>query len=190
MTTKQCHSMAKHSKCDRFKTMFIISIIKPNCNLFFLFFLFASDFVACVQSQPCHWRNIKSVTKRDVSNANKTIANEVAENGKKEKSVSDNVSLFQSLRVLQDGEGDDFSSAVPSKYLSTFYDDFFFVFNVFNFPCGIDDFVRAICLCLILCHWHDKRIISGTTKSSRMFEWREKKQTINKRLHGLIENSI
>lgn len=55
------------------------------------------------------------MTKRDVSNANKTIANEVAENGKKEKSVSDNISLFQSLRVLQEGEGDEFSSAVQSK---------------------------------------------------------------------------
>lgn len=68
-----------------------------------------------VQSQPCHWRNIKSVTKRDVSSANKTIASEVAD-GKKEKSVSDNISLFQSLRVLQEGEGDEFSSAVQSKY--------------------------------------------------------------------------
>ncbi|XP_031640673.1 uncharacterized protein LOC116352310 isoform X2 [Contarinia nasturtii] len=65
-------------------------------------------------SQPCHWRNIKSVTKRDVSNINKTNANDVAERGKKEKTVSDNISLFQSLRVLQEGEGDEFSSAVQS----------------------------------------------------------------------------
>lgn len=69
------------------------------------------------QSQPCHWRNIKTVTKRDVSNTNKTIANELTENGKKEKTVSDNISLFQSLRVLQEGEGDEYNSAVQSKYI-------------------------------------------------------------------------
>lgn len=60
------------------------------------------------------------MTKRDVSNVNKTIANEVAENSKKEKTVSDNISLFQSLRVLQEGEGDEFSSAVQSKYYHIF----------------------------------------------------------------------
>lgn len=56
-------------------------------------------------SQPCHWRNLKSVSKRDVSNSTTTA------DGKKE-SVSDNISLFQSLRVLQDedengGDGGD-----------------------------------------------------------------------------------
>lgn len=45
----------------------------------------------------------------------------MAENGKKEKSVSDNISLFQSLRVLQEGEGDEFSSAVQSKYFRPHY---------------------------------------------------------------------
>ncbi|KAL7049562.1 hypothetical protein ACKWTF_003764 [Chironomus riparius] len=41
-------------------------------------------------SQPCHWRNLKGVTKREVQTekANSTL--------------SDNISLFQSIRVLQD----------------------------------------------------------------------------------------
>lgn len=65
------------------------------------------------------------MTKRDVSNANKTIANEVAENGKKEKTVSDNISLFQSLRVLQEGESDEFTSSIQSNYNN--YLLFFFI---------------------------------------------------------------
>lgn len=104
--------MAK--QCDRFKMRCLLFqfIDVLNVILFFSIFYFLH---LSVQSQPCHWRNIKSVTKRDVSNVNKTIVNEVAENGKKEKTVSDNISLFQSLRVLQEGEGDEFSSAVQSK---------------------------------------------------------------------------
>ncbi|CRK96102.1 CLUMA_CG009538, isoform A [Clunio marinus] len=41
-------------------------------------------------SQPCHWRNLKGVTKREVKSdpVNSTL--------------SDNISLFQSIRVLQD----------------------------------------------------------------------------------------
>lgn len=108
-----------------------INEIDPKTKSYFLFNLYENvlneiGFLSCLffaylQSQPCHWRNIKSVTKRDVSNVNKTIATEVVENGKKEKSVSDNISLFQSLRVLQEGEGDEFSSAVQSKYDYQFY---------------------------------------------------------------------
>lgn len=76
-----------------------------------------------IQSQPCHWRNIKSVTKRDVSNT--TITSELAESEKKEKSVSDNISLFQSLRVLQEGEGEDsYSSSTRSNYI---FSSFIFV---------------------------------------------------------------
>lgn len=42
------------------------------------------------QSQPCHWRNLKGVTKREAPSEpiNSTL--------------SDNISLFQSIRVLQD----------------------------------------------------------------------------------------
>lgn len=79
-------------------------------------------FAIRVQSQPCHWRNIKSVTKRDVSN--QTLSDDSLEadssvsNERKEKSVSDNISLFKSLRVLQEGEGegdDRLSEEVRSK---------------------------------------------------------------------------
>lgn len=53
-------------------------------------------------SQPCHWRNIKGITKREISN--KTL--ESATNETQEPTLSDNISLFQSLRVLQEGEGE------------------------------------------------------------------------------------
>lgn len=53
-------------------------------------------------SQPCHWRNLKSVAKRDVSNS--TLV-EGGAGGEKKESVSDNISLFQSLRVLQEDDG-------------------------------------------------------------------------------------
>lgn len=93
-------------------------------NLFFFFL----SFLTSEQSQPCHWRNIKSVTKRDVSEVNKTISSELAE--KREKSVSDNISLFQSLRVLQEGEGDEYNSAVQSKYkFFLFYFYFLLLFS-------------------------------------------------------------
>lgn len=52
-------------------------------------------------SQPCHWRNLKSVSKREISNKTLTSGGE----GGKQESVSDNISLFQSLRVLQEDEG-------------------------------------------------------------------------------------
>lgn len=52
-------------------------------------------------SQPCHWRNLKSVSKRDVSNNTLSAGDEQ----KQKESVSDNISLFQSLRVLQEDEG-------------------------------------------------------------------------------------
>ena len=75
------------------------------------------------QSQPCHWRNIKSVTKRDVSNQTTSITNEIIDSDinataeKREKQISDNISLFQSLRVLQEGEGEDsLGDEVRSKY--------------------------------------------------------------------------
>ncbi|KAK9681161.1 Zona pellucida-like domain, partial [Popillia japonica] len=44
-------------------------------------------------TQPCHWRNIKTVKKRSIQQANATNT-----------SLSENINLFQSLRVLQDGE--------------------------------------------------------------------------------------
>ncbi|XP_054734958.1 uncharacterized protein LOC129242377 [Anastrepha obliqua] len=104
-------------------------------------------------SQPCHWRNLKAVTKRDISNStaskfqstlepttpanmegtimlkdssfdSTTIAGEevMTSTGNPVSSLSENVNLFQSLRVLQEGEseGDDVYSYArhlePSKH--------------------------------------------------------------------------
>lgn len=63
-------------------------------------------------SQPCHWRNLKSVSKREISNS-------TGGEGSKKESVSDNISLFQSLRVLQDedehGDGEGASDELSSE---------------------------------------------------------------------------
>lgn len=66
------------------------------------------------QSQPCHWRNLKVVTKRDTSNMTATNlslpplsdAEIEATESPAQASLSENVNLFQSLRVLQEGESD------------------------------------------------------------------------------------
>ncbi|VVC95397.1 unnamed protein product [Leptidea sinapis] len=47
-------------------------------------------------SQPCHWRNMKSVSRRSVDTPASVAPR-----------LSENISLFQSLRVLQEGEEDD-----------------------------------------------------------------------------------
>ncbi|XP_030561101.1 uncharacterized protein LOC115762867 [Drosophila novamexicana] len=65
-------------------------------------------------SQPCHWRNLKAVTKRDTSNMTATnlslppLANAAVDGTESpaQASLSENVNLFQSLRVLQEGESD------------------------------------------------------------------------------------
>ncbi|XP_034656037.1 uncharacterized protein LOC117893508 [Drosophila subobscura] len=70
-------------------------------------------------SQPCHWRNLKAVTKRDTSNMTATnlslpplstdgegLAALTTESPSTQNSLSENVNLFQSLRVLQEGEND------------------------------------------------------------------------------------
>lgn len=94
------------------------------------------------------------MTKRDVSNANKTIANEVAENGKKEKTVSDNISLFQSLRVLQEGESDEFTSSIQSNYNYCLLILFFPYFFPVEFVC-YEKFIQyywfLCCLVMVAC---------------------------------------
>ncbi|CAB0039492.1 unnamed protein product [Trichogramma brassicae] len=50
-------------------------------------------------SQPCHWRNAKTVVKRSVSDAIEGPSTPAT-------ALSENVNLFQSLRVLQEGEAD------------------------------------------------------------------------------------
>jgi len=52
-----------------------------------------------LQSQPCHWRNAKNVVKRSVSEM-------IGGPSTPATSLSENVNLFQSLRVLQEGEAD------------------------------------------------------------------------------------
>ncbi|XP_033208699.1 uncharacterized protein LOC117167687 isoform X2 [Belonocnema kinseyi] len=50
-------------------------------------------------SQPCHWRNAKNVAKR-------SVADMISGPSTPASSLSENVNLFQSLRVLQEGEAD------------------------------------------------------------------------------------
>ncbi|XP_054085683.1 uncharacterized protein LOC105213039 isoform X2 [Zeugodacus cucurbitae] len=78
-------------------------------------------------SQPCHWRNLKTVSKRDITNSTTlNTASEVermhssqnprnkledyvmavSNADKQHASLSENLNLFQSLRVLQEGESD------------------------------------------------------------------------------------
>ncbi|XP_065080748.1 uncharacterized protein LOC135703439 [Ochlerotatus camptorhynchus] len=45
-------------------------------------------------SQPCHWRNLKGIAKREVQQENNST-------------LSDNISLFQALRVLQEEDDDE-----------------------------------------------------------------------------------
>ncbi len=51
-------------------------------------------FFSPLQSQPCHWRNAKSITKRSADE------NAISQTPP----VSQNINLYQSLRVLQEGE--------------------------------------------------------------------------------------
>ncbi|CAH4036757.1 unnamed protein product [Pieris brassicae] len=55
-------------------------------------------------SQPCHWRNMKSVRRRSVEESASVAPR-----------LSENISLFQSLRVLQEGEEDEESSRAVSE---------------------------------------------------------------------------
>jgi hypothetical protein len=66
--------------------------------------------VCMLQSQPCHWRNAKSLTKRSVDTPKLVPLHNA---------LSENVSLFQSLRVLQDGETADTGlSPSNSEYMN------------------------------------------------------------------------
>lgn len=64
-----------------------------------------------VKSQPCHWRNAKSVSKRstDVEVATTPAA------------LSQNINLFQSLRVLQEGENSEDASALSNSEFKNYY---------------------------------------------------------------------
>lgn len=80
------------------------------CYFIFLFYF---------QSQPCHWRNAKNVVKRSVAEDNSlptmvTVPPTLS-------SLSQNVNLFQSLRVLQEGEDHNEAALVNSKYNFYYY---------------------------------------------------------------------
>jgi hypothetical protein len=81
----------------------------------FIYYLF--------KSQPCHWRNLKSVAKREIA-AEKVPVNST---------LSDNISLFQSLRVLQEDDENGFekpqasiSKSLPYIELKTYKKCVFF----------------------------------------------------------------
>ncbi len=86
------------------------------------------------QSQPCHWRNLKTVVKRDVSNQTLTLdSNSTATEERKEAPLSDNISLFQSLRVLQEGEGEEFSEIRSKMELDPVCLDMFIICHILYF---------------------------------------------------------
>lgn len=61
------------------------------------------------QSQPCHWRNAKSVTKRSVDTEMTPLSTTPVP-------LSQNINLFQSLRVLQEGEGTEQAASLNSEF--------------------------------------------------------------------------
>ncbi|CAH0550621.1 unnamed protein product [Brassicogethes aeneus] len=62
-------------------------------------------------SQPCHWRNVKTVRKRSIPND--TVTSNPAP-------LSENINLFQSIRVLQEGEiEEDTNSTTTSSKLES-----------------------------------------------------------------------
>lgn len=62
-------------------------------------------------SQPCHWRNMKSVKRRSIETSHSGVDSTASVAPR----LSENISLFQSLRVLQEGEEDNelAASAAP-----------------------------------------------------------------------------
>ncbi|KAG6450201.1 hypothetical protein O3G_MSEX006428 [Manduca sexta] len=60
-------------------------------------------------SQPCHWRNMKSVRRRSIESSTGPA-------GSVPPRLSENISLFQSLRVLQEGEDDaEMSASISAR---------------------------------------------------------------------------
>ncbi|KAI5699675.1 hypothetical protein M8J75_006770 [Diaphorina citri] len=66
-------------------------------------------------SQPCHWRNAKSISARKKRNT--------AEVDPKSPSLSQNINLFQSLRVLQEGEPGDEKLSSDNRTLGYYNDN-------------------------------------------------------------------
>ncbi|KAJ3647583.1 hypothetical protein Zmor_019454 [Zophobas morio] len=62
-------------------------------------------------SQPCHWRNVKNVKKRSIEATTQptTLPTNTAP-------LSENVNLFQALRVLQEGESEEERNVTLTRY--------------------------------------------------------------------------
>lgn len=69
--------------------------------------IYEDAYFVVFQSQPCHWRNAKSISKRS------TDENAITQMPP----ISQNISLYQSLRVLQEGEAGEETATTNSKYL-------------------------------------------------------------------------
>ena len=67
--------------------------------------------VVTFQSQPCHWRNVKNVKKRSIEATTQptTLPTNTAP-------LSENVNLFQALRVLQEGESEEERNVTLTRY--------------------------------------------------------------------------
>jgi Zona pellucida-like domain len=94
----ECDVRMCHGKCP-----VSVSQNVPSKSL-----LDAFGFYFAVQNQPCHWRNAKSVSRRSLPD---TLLEAT-----QAPQLSENISLFQSLRVLQEGEsGDEEATQLQSK---------------------------------------------------------------------------
>ncbi|XP_018907087.1 uncharacterized protein [Bemisia tabaci] len=71
-------------------------------------------------SQPCHWRNAKSISKRQAELTDGKLSSSVSTSPS---ALSQNINLFQSLRVLQEGENADDSIARNQTTVEHYSDD-------------------------------------------------------------------
>lgn len=92
------------------KTLICISTYEYIASLGALYYCVLKILHFSFQSQPCHWRNMKSVRRRSVENP---------ETASVAPRLSENISLFQSLRVLQEGEEDSELAANTGKFGQT-----------------------------------------------------------------------
>lgn len=91
--------------------------------------------VIILQSQPCHWRNVKNVRKRSVEGSNSSTA---------APALSENLNLFQALRVLQEGENDQDANVTYKGILP----NFFSITNLTNFWLEKNAALEASSICL------------------------------------------
>lgn len=76
------------------------------------------------QSQPCHWRNAKNLVKRSADEEKALPLPSLSTQAPGSPAavpLSQNINLFQSLRVLQEGEGPEEAALTNCKYYYTNY---------------------------------------------------------------------